>query len=458
MNKTTRAPFHLCGLFFLGCASVVSAQVLTPSVEDASLTWPTGTGFGGFVSTTDDALGPFFAETVHFRGRSTGGELQVYRYRLEFDEPVVLRSVVVEGAAWAGGASLPIDLIRLFDADYNLISAIDALAGSSQFQSVEILGNGAIGQTYFLEELNGDDIWRYRSNIVVDYESEPTYPYIGEAVSGIILDAKLAPGSAGSAGVIQTGGLIPGVEAFVDRVRQRWSMIPSQLVGADFIQTAQNNADVSPVGIEVTVAHGTILHMLVPEHDDLLPFDWMNSIDFGADWVNTGAVVGTSWSSPAQIWSTITPLPAGTYTFRGLPTNLSFYGIAATKVEQISVPVDIKPGSDGNPINLGSKGNIPVAILTSDTFDATQVNWETVSFGPSGAAERHQRVHVKDADYDGDMDVVLHFKTRDTGILCGDTEATLTGETFSGEKFTGSDVVKIVKCPKNKKNKKKKRH
>jgi hypothetical protein len=123
-----------------------------------------------------------------------------------------------------------------------------------------------------------------------------------------------------------------------------------------------------------------------------------------------------------------------------------------------SVDIDIKPGSKRNPINLRSKGNIPVAILTSDTFDATQVNWETVRFGPSGATERHQRVHVRDADYDGDMDVILHFKIRDTGILCSDTDATLTGETFSGEEITGSDVIKIVKCPKNKKNKKKKRH
>ena len=113
----------------------------------------------------------------------------------------------------------------------------------------------------------------------------------------------------------------------------------------------------------------------------------------------------------------------------------------------IDVSIDIKPGSGRNPINLKSRGNIPVAILTSETFDATQVNWETVRFGPSGATESHQRVHVKDADYDGDMDVVLHFKTRDTGILCGDTEASLTGETFSGEEFTGSDVIQIVKCP-----------
>jgi hypothetical protein len=131
------------------------------------------------------------------------------------------------------------------------------------------------------------------------------------------------------------------------------------------------------------------------------------------------------------------------------------YGVGNRVV--VVVAVDIKPGSDRNPVNLRSKGNIPVVILTSDKFDATQVNLETVRFGPSGATERHQRVHVKDADYDGDMDVVLHFKSIDTGILCGDTKATLMGETFSGEEFTGSDVIKIVKCPKNKKNKKKRR-
>jgi uncharacterized delta-60 repeat protein len=113
-----------------------------------------------------------------------------------------------------------------------------------------------------------------------------------------------------------------------------------------------------------------------------------------------------------------------------------------------SVIIDIKPGSERNPINLRSKGNTPVAILTSDTFDATQVNWESVRFGPSGATERHHRIHVTDVDGDGDMDAKLHFKTRDTGISCGDTEATLTGETFAGDAFSGADTIKTLKCPK----------
>jgi hypothetical protein len=114
-----------------------------------------------------------------------------------------------------------------------------------------------------------------------------------------------------------------------------------------------------------------------------------------------------------------------------------------------SVEIDIKPGSLENPINLrAKKGTIPVAILTTETFDAAQVDWETVLFGPSGATERHERLHVGDTDGDGDMDAELHFRTRDTGILCDDTEATLTGETFAGDAFAGTDVIKTVKCPK----------
>jgi hypothetical protein len=51
----------------------------------------------------------------------------------------------------------------------------------------------------------------------------------------------------------------------------------------------------------------------------------------------------------------------------------------------IEVTIDIKPGSDPNAINPSSRGVIPVAILTTESFDATTVSPITVRFGPAGA-------------------------------------------------------------------------
>jgi hypothetical protein len=110
------------------------------------------------------------------------------------------------------------------------------------------------------------------------------------------------------------------------------------------------------------------------------------------------------------------------------------------------VDIDIKPGTDPNSVNLRANGKIPVAILTTDTFDATQVDWESVLFGPEGATEVHERIHIDDVDDDGDMDVVLHFVTQNAGIACSDTKATLTGETFSGESFVGTDTIETLNC------------
>lgn len=114
--------------------------------------------------------------------------------------------------------------------------------------------------------------------------------------------------------------------------------------------------------------------------------------------------------------------------------------------QQILVPVDIKPGSDPNSINPRNKGVIPVAILTTDTFDATTVDPLSVEFGPNGATEAHGKGNIEDADGDGDSDLVLHFNTQDTGIQYGDTEATLTGKTLDGQAIEGIDSINTVGC------------
>lgn len=117
-------------------------------------------------------------------------------------------------------------------------------------------------------------------------------------------------------------------------------------------------------------------------------------------------------------------------------------------IEMLTIPVaiDIKPNSFPNSINLKSKGNIPVAILTTDIFDATTVDETTVLFGATGTEAALVHSDIEDVDGDLDTDMILHFNTQDTDILCGDTSAFLTGETFGGQAIEGSDSIKTVGC------------
>lgn len=106
--------------------------------------------------------------------------------------------------------------------------------------------------------------------------------------------------------------------------------------------------------------------------------------------------------------------------------------------------VDIKPDGDPNRINPASKGVIPVAILSTDTFDATTVDPLSVKFGPDGATETHNKDHIEDVNGDGKLDMMLHFQTQETGIASGDTQACLTGKTTSGLGVTGCDLIQTV--------------
>lgn len=111
-----------------------------------------------------------------------------------------------------------------------------------------------------------------------------------------------------------------------------------------------------------------------------------------------------------------------------------------------TVQIDIKPGSFPNSINPRSRGKIPVAILTTDTFDATTANPATVRFGPTGTEVGPVHSALEDVDGDGDIDLILHFITRATGIKCGDVSALLTGKTFGGQAIQGSDSITTVGC------------
>lgn len=98
------------------------------------------------------------------------------------------------------------------------------------------------------------------------------------------------------------------------------------------------------------------------------------------------------------------------------------------------VPIDIK----GRVCNRGN-GVIPVALLSTPTFDATTVDPATVMFGDAHEAHRVKGAiagHVADLNHDGLRDRLFHFRFKDTGFACDATVTPFTGETYDGTAIT----------------------
>ena len=107
-----------------------------------------------------------------------------------------------------------------------------------------------------------------------------------------------------------------------------------------------------------------------------------------------------------------------------------------------TIDIDIKPGGNPNNINLKSKGVVPVAVLTTGDFDASTIDPSTDTVEFAGASP--VRWKLCDVNGDGNDDMLFHFKTQDLNLDENSTEATLTCETFGGDKLTGTDTVRIV--------------
>lgn len=126
------------------------------------------------------------------------------------------------------------------------------------------------------------------------------------------------------------------------------------------------------------------------------------------------------------------------------------------------VSINVKPGSWPNATNVRA-GRIPVAILTTTAgeygttvdFDATQVNVESLRFGPLavldaggggtpvGGAHLEDAVERDEVTRDGDTDMVLHFSPVESGITTATTEVCLRGTLMDGTPFQACDAIKV---------------
>jgi hypothetical protein len=114
------------------------------------------------------------------------------------------------------------------------------------------------------------------------------------------------------------------------------------------------------------------------------------------------------------------------------------------------VDIDIKPRSDPNSINLGSNGNVPVAIFSTADFDATTVDPTTVTLAGAEVKVKGKGTAMsstEDVNGNGLLDLIVHVDTTALELCSADTEAILEGQTYEeygGIRIRGIDTVRIV--------------
>lgn len=109
--------------------------------------------------------------------------------------------------------------------------------------------------------------------------------------------------------------------------------------------------------------------------------------------------------------------------------------------------IDVRPGDDGNEINLRSQGKVPVAVLGADDFDPSQIDLMTVLFAGAPVCVKPNGRFMsswEDVNDDGHQDLVLHFEVQEMTLHAGDEEATLVARLFDGTEHACADRVTVL--------------
>ncbi len=110
-----------------------------------------------------------------------------------------------------------------------------------------------------------------------------------------------------------------------------------------------------------------------------------------------------------------------------------------------AIGLNVLPWSAANEIDPAADTLLPVAMMGTPTFDASQIDLGTVRFGP-GKAMTTGAYQISDRNGDSYTDMAVFFPQQDTGIACGDTEVSVYGETYAGDTFTATDAITTVNC------------
>jgi hypothetical protein len=134
----------------------------------------------------------------------------------------------------------------------------------------------------------------------------------------------------------------------------------------------------------------------------------------------------------------------------GAGVGMAMLAVIEAALAPTTVEIDVRSS-----INLRGS-TIPVGILTTDSFDALDVDSATVCFGPvlspgiGDCTESHGKGHPEDVNLDGRIDLRFHFDTAETGLAFGDVQGCVTGKTFEGRGIEGCSMISTLQ-PKGRK-------
>jgi probable HAF family extracellular repeat protein len=276
-------------------------------------------------------------------------------------------------------------------------------------------------------------------------------------------DSRARATSANGSVVVGASGSCPAWEAF------RWTALGGRVglgfaPGDDASSASATSADGSVV-VGSSISASGVGALLWTADDGMRSLQDLLVTDFGLDltgWQLTGAG----------------GISADGLTIVGFGANPNGFGEAfiATIPKPATLSLDIKPGACPNPLNRRSRGVLPIAVVGTEDFDATQIEvWSVVlsradgvggavapNEGPPGP---HSTFEDRATPFDGEacdchedtgdgiLDLSLKFRTDDVveilqldDLELGDeVELVVSGTQLDGTEFTtAGDCILIV--------------
>lgn len=193
---------------------------------------------------------------------------------------------------------------------------------------------------------------------------------------------------------------------------------------------------------------------------------YVNGVDDGGTYSGTGGSLAYS-SGNASIGT----CHIYNIFFEGKIDDVRLYGRALSAEEilelylpPLAVAVDIKPGSCPNPLDVKSRGVLPVAILGTEDFDVISIDVVSIRLAGVGAVRSAyedvagpvsdgNECECSEEGPDGYIDVTVKFRTGEVveelkthgDLIDGEVLALpLTGVLSDGSPIEGADCVRII--------------